>query len=144
DAAAQPTHLRTGRPDGQRADGILVDPRPAGRGARVVTRDGLAHVDGTDGGTRRHDPHGMPDHRSRSHLPSRPSTTGARWQSPGIACDTVTEKTREQTEIDRLAEEHLDAMVAMSPMMATYLGVSGQDDKLDDLSIENYRAEREL
>src|SRR5690606_27117269 len=26
DAAAQPTHLRTGRPDGQRADGILVDP----------------------------------------------------------------------------------------------------------------------
>jgi len=56
----------------------------------------------------------------------------------------VTEKTREQTEIDRLAEEHLDAMVAMSPMMATYLGVSGHDDKLDDLSIEHYRAEREL
>ena len=56
----------------------------------------------------------------------------------------MTEKTREQTEIDRLAEEHLDAMVAMSPMMATYLGVSGHDDKLDDLSIEHYRAEREL
>ena len=50
---------------------------------------------------------------------------------------------RQQTEIDRLAEAHLDAMVAMSPLHATFLGVAGQDDKLDDLSIEGLRAHRD-
>ncbi|GAA5160878.1 DUF885 domain-containing protein [Ornithinimicrobium tianjinense] len=55
----------------------------------------------------------------------------------------MTEQSRPQTDIDRLAEAHLDAMVALSPLEATYLGVPGQDDKLDDLSIEGLRAHRD-
>jgi uncharacterized protein (DUF885 family) len=54
----------------------------------------------------------------------------------------VTEQTREQTDIDRLAEAHLDAVVALSPLEATFLGVAGQHDKIDDLSIEGLRAQR--
>lgn len=54
----------------------------------------------------------------------------------------MTEQTREQTDIDRLAEAHLDAVVALSPLEATFLGVAGQHDKIDDLSIEGLRAQR--
>lgn len=56
----------------------------------------------------------------------------------------MTEPTRAQTDIDRLAEAHLDAVVALSPLEATYLGVPGRDDQLDDLSIEGLRAQRDL
>ncbi|GGK66872.1 DUF885 domain-containing protein [Ornithinimicrobium pekingense] len=55
----------------------------------------------------------------------------------------MTEQTRPQTEIDRLAEAHLDAVVALSPMEATYLGVAGLDDRMDDLSVEGIRALRD-
>ncbi|GAB3113829.1 DUF885 domain-containing protein [Janibacter alkaliphilus] len=41
---------------------------------------------------------------------------------------------RQQTEIDRIAEAHLDAEVALSPIEATYLGLPGGEDRLDDLS----------
>ena len=56
----------------------------------------------------------------------------------------MTEQRRPQTDIDRLAEAHLDASVALSPLEATYLGVPGQDDRIDDLSVEGLRAQREL
>ncbi|MGD8199771.1 DUF885 domain-containing protein [Ornithinimicrobium sp. W1679] len=55
-----------------------------------------------------------------------------------------TSQNRPQTDIDRLAEAHLDAAVALSPMEATYLGVPGADDRIDDLSIEGLRARRDL
>lgn len=41
---------------------------------------------------------------------------------------------RAQTEIDRIAEAYLDASVELSPIEATYLGVPGREDALDDLS----------
>jgi uncharacterized protein (DUF885 family) len=56
----------------------------------------------------------------------------------------VTEQTRDRTEIDRIADAHLDASVALSPLEATYLGVPGADDRIDDLSIEGTRAQVEL
>ena len=56
----------------------------------------------------------------------------------------MTHHVREQTEIDRLAEAHLDAVVAHSPLEATFLGIAGQDDKIDDLSVEGLRAQRDL
>ena len=62
----------------------------------------------------------------------------------GVGWLIVTEQTRAQTDIDRLAEAHLDAVVALSPLEATYLGVPGRDDQLDDLSIEGLRAQRDL
>ncbi|ANS78452.1 Conserved protein, DUF885 [Serinicoccus hydrothermalis] len=56
---------------------------------------------------------------------------------------TTPTPTRTPTEIDRLAEEHLDATVALSPLEATYLGVPGRDAEIDDLSIEGLRARRD-
>ena len=41
---------------------------------------------------------------------------------------------RPQTEVDRIAERYFDAAVALSPINATYLGVPGGEEDLDDLS----------
>ena len=57
---------------------------------------------------------------------------------------TTPQQTRSWTDIDRLAEAHLDASVALSPLEATYLGVPGADDRIDDLSVEGLRAHRDL
>ncbi len=46
----------------------------------------------------------------------------------------MTERPRPQTDVDRIAEAHLDALVRLSPIEATTLGVSGHDEELDDLS----------
>jgi uncharacterized protein (DUF885 family) len=57
----------------------------------------------------------------------------------------VTDSTpRPQTDIDRIAEAHLDAAIALSPLEATYLGVPGRHDALDDLSIDGLAAHDEL
>jgi uncharacterized protein (DUF885 family) len=42
--------------------------------------------------------------------------------------------TRPQTDVDRIAETYFDAMVELSPISATSLGVPGREDELDDLS----------
>ncbi|MFK5689703.1 DUF885 domain-containing protein [Ornithinimicrobium sp. LYQ92] len=55
----------------------------------------------------------------------------------------MTTPSRTFTEIDRIAEDHLDAVVALSPLEATYLGVAGQDHRIDDLSVEGLRARRD-
>lgn len=52
----------------------------------------------------------------------------------------MTEPTRPQTDVDRIAEAHLDAEIELSPLLATYLGVPGHDEAIDDLSIERTRA----
>ena len=51
---------------------------------------------------------------------------------------------RPQTDIDRIAEAHLDAEVELSPLSATYLGVPGREDTLDDLSPAGLAAHSEL
>jgi uncharacterized protein (DUF885 family) len=52
----------------------------------------------------------------------------------------VTEPTtpRQPTAVDAVAEAHFDAVVAASPMEATYLGVPGGETELDDLSPDGY------
>ena len=47
---------------------------------------------------------------------------------------------RPPTDVDRIAEKYFDATVALSPIAATYLGVPGRDDELDDLSPRLYAA----
>ncbi len=42
--------------------------------------------------------------------------------------------TRQPTDVDRIAERYFDASVALSPITATYLGIPGHDEELDDLS----------
>ncbi|GAA3620730.1 DUF885 domain-containing protein [Marihabitans asiaticum] len=41
---------------------------------------------------------------------------------------------RPSTEIDRIAETYLDEELALSPLSATYLGLPGREDEIDDLS----------
>ena len=50
----------------------------------------------------------------------------------------MTESTRQPTPVDAVAEAHFDAVVAASPIEATYLGVPGGESELDDLSPEGY------
>ena len=57
----------------------------------------------------------------------------------------VTETTsRKPTAIDAIATEHFDGVVALSPIEATYLGVPGRDDELDDLSPAGFEAQSRL
>ncbi|HET8595131.1 MAG TPA: DUF885 domain-containing protein [Intrasporangium sp.] len=57
---------------------------------------------------------------------------------------TSTQSGRPQTEVDRIAERYFDAMVELSPINATYLGVPGRDEDLDDLSPAGNAAQSEL
>jgi uncharacterized protein (DUF885 family) len=52
--------------------------------------------------------------------------------------------TRPQTDVDRIAETYFDAAVALSPIHATYLGVPGRDEELDDLSPAGLAAHSDL
>ncbi len=51
---------------------------------------------------------------------------------------------RQPTAVDAVADAHFDAVIALSPIEATYLGVPGRDHELDDLSPEGYAAHAEL
>ena len=42
--------------------------------------------------------------------------------------------TRTPTDVDRLAEAHLDEVVTLDPILATYYGIKGHDHELPDLS----------
>jgi uncharacterized protein (DUF885 family) len=46
--------------------------------------------------------------------------------------------TRQPTAVDAVAETHFDAVVAASPIEATYLGVPGGEGELDDFSPDGY------
>ena len=48
------------------------------------------------------------------------------------------------TPVDALAEEYFDASVALSPITATFLGVPGFEDRLDDFSPDGYAAQAQL
>lgn len=47
---------------------------------------------------------------------------------------------RPPTDVDRIAERYFDAMVELSPISATYLGVPGHEEDLDDLSPAGHAA----
>ena len=64
--------------------------------------------------------------------------------TPAVACatfDRVTTDlsgarapTRQPTPVDAVADAYFDAVVALSPIAATYAGIPGHDEELDDLS----------
>jgi uncharacterized protein (DUF885 family) len=58
---------------------------------------------------------------------------------------TVTQTlSRPTTDVDGIATDYFTDRVALSPMEATYLGVHGRDDELDDLSPAGFAAQSEL
>ncbi|MBC9822668.1 DUF885 domain-containing protein [Terrabacter sp. MAHUQ-38] len=58
--------------------------------------------------------------------------------------DSSAQTARPQTDVDRIAESYFDAAVALSPISATYLGVPGREEDLDDLSPAGNAAASEL
>jgi uncharacterized protein (DUF885 family) len=51
---------------------------------------------------------------------------------------------RPTTDVDRIANGYLDGLVALSPIAATYLGIPGHDEDLDDFSPAGYAAQSRL
>ena len=51
---------------------------------------------------------------------------------------------RPHTDVDRIAEKYFEAFVELSPINATYLGVPGREDELDDLSPAGIAAHSDL
>ncbi len=62
----------------------------------------------------------------------------------GTVRHVTQEQSRPRTEIDRIAEAHLDAEVELSPITATYLGLPGHESDLDDLSPAGFEAGSQL
>ena len=51
---------------------------------------------------------------------------------------------RDRTAVDELAERHLDALLELDPLAATFIGVPGFDDRMPDLSPAGLQAMAEL
>ncbi|MGB7425636.1 MAG: DUF885 domain-containing protein, partial [Ornithinimicrobium sp.] len=51
---------------------------------------------------------------------------------------------RELSAIDLIAEDFLEAKISLSPILATYLGVAGYEDRFDDFSINGVDRELDL
>jgi uncharacterized protein (DUF885 family) len=72
----------------------------------------------------------------RNHAPPR-STRTARTRLryvPTVTIDAHAPAARATTDVDRIANGYLDALVELSPITATYLGIAGHDEELDDFS----------
>ncbi len=57
---------------------------------------------------------------------------------------THTTAARPATDVDRIADEFLGELVALSPITATYLGIPGHEEELDDFSPAGHQAQAEL
>ena len=56
----------------------------------------------------------------------------------------TTAAARPATDIDRIADDFLAKFVALSPITATYLGITGHDEELDDFSPAGHEAHAQL
>jgi uncharacterized protein (DUF885 family) len=61
-----------------------------------------------------------------------------------VTTDAHAQQARPTTEVDQIANGYLDALVELSPITATYLGMAGRDDDLDDFSPSGYAAHSAL
>jgi uncharacterized protein (DUF885 family) len=61
-----------------------------------------------------------------------------------VTTDAQARQARPTTDVDRIANEYLDAFVELSPITATYLGIAGHDEDLDDFSPSGWAAQSAL
>jgi uncharacterized protein (DUF885 family) len=61
-----------------------------------------------------------------------------------VTTDAHAQQARPTTDVDQIANDYLDALVELSPITATYLGMAGRDDDLDDFSPAGYAAQSAL
>lgn len=58
--------------------------------------------------------------------------------------DALAQPARPLSDVDRIANDYLDALVELSPLTATYLGMDGHDQDLDDFSPAGHAAQSAL
>jgi uncharacterized protein (DUF885 family) len=61
-----------------------------------------------------------------------------------VTTDALPQQARDSTEVDRIANDYLEALVGLSPITATYLGIAGHDEDLDDFSPAGHAAHFDL
>jgi hypothetical protein len=61
-----------------------------------------------------------------------------------VTTDAHARQARPTTDVDHIANDYLDAFVGLSPITATYLGITGHDEDLDDFSPAGYAAQSDL
>ena len=61
-----------------------------------------------------------------------------------MTSDTFGPEPRPITDVDRIANDYLDGLVELSPITATFLGVAGHDEDLDDFSPAGLTAHSDL
>ncbi len=61
-----------------------------------------------------------------------------------MTTDALAPDARRTTDVDRIANDYLDALVELSPITATQLGIAGRDEDLDDFSPAGYAAISDL
>ena len=62
---------------------------------------------------------------------------------PQVSTDAA-QTARPTTDVDRIADGFLDAFIALSPITATYLGIPGHEEELDDFSPAGLEAHAQL
>jgi len=61
-----------------------------------------------------------------------------------VTTDTNQTQARPITDVDHIANDYLDGLVVLSPITATYLGIAGHDEDLDDFSPAGLTARSDL
>jgi uncharacterized protein (DUF885 family) len=61
-----------------------------------------------------------------------------------VTTDAPAPEARPSTDVDRIANDYLDALVELSPITATQLGIAGRDEDLDDFSPAGHAAISDL
>jgi len=61
-----------------------------------------------------------------------------------VTTDAHARQARPTTDVDRIASGYLDALVELSPITSTYLGIAGHDEGLDDFSPAGHAAQSDL
>ncbi|MGZ4450916.1 MAG: DUF885 domain-containing protein [Nocardioides sp.] len=61
-----------------------------------------------------------------------------------MTTDASAPTARPTTDVDRIANGYLDAFVELSPLTATYLGIPGHDEDIDDFSPAGHEAHAQL
>jgi len=63
---------------------------------------------------------------------------------PPVTNDAHAQQARPTTDVDSIANDYLDAFVRLSPIAATYLGIPGHEEDLDDFSPAGFAAQSDL
>jgi uncharacterized protein (DUF885 family) len=61
-----------------------------------------------------------------------------------VTTEAHARQARPTTDVDQIANDYLDALVGLSPITATYLGMAGRDEDLDDFSPSGLAAQSVL